>query len=76
MGDLFLEGLISYRVCAAIVDRTDLIQDRTALDLIDSAIAQHARSWEVLSLYKLEKAIDGWVDQIDRVADRNRPPPF
>lgn len=62
---LFVEGLISHRVCAAIVDRTDLIQDRNALDLIDTAVADHARSWGVLSAYKLEKAIDAWVDKID-----------
>lgn len=62
---LFSEGLISYRVCAAIVDRTDLIQDRTALDLIDAIVAEHARSWGALSAYKLEKAIDAWVDKID-----------
>lgn len=62
---LFAEGLISHRVCAAIVDRTDLIQDRTALELIDAAVAEHARSWGVLSAYKLEKAIDAWVDRID-----------
>lgn len=62
---LFRDGLISQRVCAAIVDRTDLIQDRDALDLIDAAVAEHARSWGALSAYKLEKAIDAWVYQID-----------
>ncbi len=62
---LFTEGLISYRVCAAIADRTDLIQDRIALELIDVAVAEHARSWGVLSAYRLEKAIDAWVDRID-----------
>ncbi len=65
VAELFMEGLLSYRVCSAIADRTDLIQDRAALDLIDSAIAEHALSWGVLSAYKLEKAIDAWVDQID-----------
>ena len=65
VADLFAEGLISHRVCSAIADRTDLIQDRTALDLIDAAIAEHARSWGVLSAYKLEKAVDAWVDRID-----------
>lgn len=65
VAELFLEGLISHRVCAAIADRTDLIQDRTALELIDSAIAEHARSWGVLSAYKLDKAIDAWVDRYD-----------
>lgn len=65
VADLFMDGLISHRVCAAIADRTDLIQDQTALDLIDSAIAEHARAWGILSAYKLEKAIDAWVDRID-----------
>ena len=65
VADLFMEGLISHRVCTAIADRTDLIQDKVALDQIDSAIAEHARSWGVLSAYKLEKAIDAWVDQVD-----------
>ncbi len=65
VADLFMEGLISQRVCAAIADRTDLIQDRVALELIDAAVAEHARSWGVLSAYKLEKAIDAWVYQID-----------
>ncbi len=62
---LFAEGLISHRVCAAIVDRTDLIQDEAALGLIDTATAEHARSWGLLSAYKLEKAIDTWVARID-----------
>ena len=65
VAELFTEGLISYRVCSAIVDRTDLIQDRAALERIDAAIAEHARSWGVLSAHKLEKAIDAWVDQVD-----------
>lgn len=77
---LFMEGLISHRVCAAIADRTDLIQDRTALEQIDAVVAEHARSWGVLSAYKLEKAVDAWVDRIDpgalhqtrsRARDRN-----
>jgi hypothetical protein len=65
VAELFMEGLLSYRVCAAIASRTDLIQDKTALDLIDSAIAEHALSWGVLSAYKLDKAIDAWVDRYD-----------
>ncbi|WP_328357875.1 DUF222 domain-containing protein [Mycobacterium sp. NBC_00419] len=65
VAELFTEGLISHRVCSVIADRTDLIQDRTALDRIDTVLAEHARSWGVLSVYKMEKAIDAWVDQID-----------
>ena len=65
VAELFREGLISHRVCAAIADRTDLIGDQAALTLIDTAIAQDARSWGVLSTYKLDKAIDAWIDRYD-----------
>lgn len=77
---LFMEGLISHRVCVAIVGRTDLIQDGAALEQIDAVVAEHARSWGVLSAHKLEKAVDAWVDRIDpgavhqtrsRARDRN-----
>ena len=65
VAELFMEGLLSYRVCAAVASRTDLIQDEAALELIDAAIAEHARSWGVLSAYKLDKAIDAWIDRYD-----------
>src|SRR5690242_7325646 len=35
VAELFLAGSLSYRVCAAITDRTDLIRDRGALLLVD-----------------------------------------
>jgi len=36
-----------------------------ALATIDQILAGHAGSWEPLSQYKLEQAIDVWVDRID-----------
>ena len=65
VAELFFEGLLSYRVCAAVASRTDLIQDEAARALIDAAIAEHARSWGVLSAYKLDMAIDAWIDRYD-----------
>lgn len=62
---LFSDGALSSRVVAAIAWRTDLVQDAEALALIDSAIAQHADGWDALSQYKLEQAIDVWVDRHD-----------
>ena len=62
---LFIAGRLSYRVCRAIAWRTDLVTDRTALARIDAAVADAAVTWGALSDYKLEQAIDVWVDQFD-----------
>jgi hypothetical protein len=62
---LFAAGDLSYRVCSAIVDRTDLIQDRGTLAVVDRAIAHHARSWGPMSNMALQRTIDGWVDRYD-----------
>lgn len=62
---LFVKGALSARVVAAIVWRTDLVQDAEALTLIDAAVADRAGSWDSLSQYKLEQAIDTWVDRHD-----------
>lgn len=76
---LFLAGQLSYRVFAAVAWRTDLVQDDEALALIDSAIAEHFGTWGPMSDYKLEQAIDKWVDRYDpgalrqtRVSARSR----
>ena len=62
---LFLQGRISNRVVTAIAWRTDLVQDPDALALIDAAAADHAESWELLSQYKLDQAVDVWIDRHD-----------
>ncbi|MBB3601322.1 hypothetical protein FHT40_000955 [Mycolicibacterium sp. BK556] len=62
---LLMAGSLSYRVCEAIVSRTDLIGDLATLALVDVAIAEHAVSWGPMSALKLQRAIDFWVDRYD-----------
>ncbi|WP_232077150.1 HNH endonuclease signature motif containing protein [Mycolicibacterium aichiense] len=70
VAELFLAGLLSYRMCEAITDRTYLIQDRAALTLVDKAIAEDATTWGALSTLKLQRAVDYWVDRYDPGAVR------
>ncbi len=65
VGALLGEGLLSFRVCAAIVWRTDLIQDAEILARIDAAIAEHAQTWGPMSDLAMQRAIDSWVDRYD-----------
>ena len=62
---LFLDGRLSARVVAAIASRTELVEDADALTLIDTAVAEHAGRWDALSQYKLDQAVDFWVDRHD-----------
>ena len=71
VAELFMDGRLSYRVCAAIAARTQLVQDRGALARIDSVISHHALNWGPLSDHKLEAAIDTWVDRYDPGALRH-----
>ena len=65
VAEMFRDGLLSYRVVAAIAWRTELVRDADAIAAIDTAVADHARKWGPLSEYKLAQAIDAWVDKID-----------
>lgn len=76
---LFLDGKLSARVVSAIAWRTELVEDADARALIDAAIAEHAGRWDALSQYKLDQAVDFWVDRHDpgalrrtRVSAQNR----
>lgn len=62
---LFAKGVLTARVVAAIAWRTDLVRDGEALALIDAAIADRAGGWDALSQFKLEQAIDTWIDRHD-----------
>lgn len=62
---LFADGLLNHRVVAAIASRTDLVQEPDALATIDAVVAGHAGAWGSLSDYKLEQAIDTWIDRYD-----------
>ncbi|NTY59823.1 DUF222 domain-containing protein [Mycolicibacterium sphagni] len=67
---LLMAGTLSYRVCEAIVNRTDLIGDRATLALVDRALAHYVVSWGPQSTLKLQRAIDFWVDKYDPGAVR------
>jgi hypothetical protein len=65
IAELFLAGGVSARVVSAIAWRTSLVTDVDAMALIDSALADRAASWDALSQYKLEQAVDVWIDRHD-----------
>lgn len=65
VAERFLAGALSARLVAAIGWRTALVQGPEAQAALDEALARHADSWESLSQYKLEQAIDVWIDRID-----------
>lgn len=67
---LFWEGRLSLRVVSAIAWRTDLVTDDEALAKIDAALAEKSARFDSLSQYKLEQAIDVWVDRHDPGAVR------
>ena len=69
---VFAEGMISARLVAAIVWRTDLIKDEAALVLADQALAEEAMRFGPLSVAKTEHAIDAIVDRYDPAALRRR----
>ena len=66
----FAEGMLSARLVAAIVWRTDLIKDEAALALADKTLAQEAIRFGPLSVAKAEQAIDDIVDRYDPAALR------
>lgn len=66
IAELFLAGAVSARVVAAIAWRIHLVTDDDAMALIDRALADRAGGWDALSQYKLEQAIDTWIDKHDR----------
>jgi hypothetical protein len=67
---VFLEGMLSARLVAAIVWRTDLIEDGAALALADESLAREAIGFGPLSVAKAEQAIDAIVDRYDPAALR------
>jgi Domain of unknown function (DUF222) len=67
---VFAEGMLSARLAAAIVWRTDLIKDEAALALADKTLAAEAIRFGPLSVTKTEQAIDAIVDRYDPAALR------
>ena len=67
---LFADGLVSYRVVAAITSRTMLIKDPDALHHVDTELASALRTWEPMSADKTTAAIDVFIDRHDPQAVR------
>lgn len=70
VGARFLAGDIDLRTVNTIAQRTELVVDEEVLRELDTALAERARAWGPLSQYKLEQAIDVWVEQHDPDAVR------
>ena len=70
VAELFGRGLIDFRVMAAVVSRTELIDDAELIAKLDAAIARHASGWMRLSEPKLFERIDWWVMRFDPAGTR------
>ncbi|WP_165595641.1 HNH endonuclease signature motif containing protein [Mycolicibacterium novocastrense] len=67
---LFVRGQLSAGLVSTITWRTQLIVDSAVAARVDAAIAERAGQWGVLSVARLEAAIDAVVDQYDPDARR------
>ncbi|HTI78405.1 MAG TPA: HNH endonuclease signature motif containing protein, partial [Mycobacterium sp.] len=70
LGVVFAAGLVDFRVIAAAVFRTDLIQDKEALATIDAQLAEKVPSWNKLSREKVAELVDWLVIDADPDAVR------
>ncbi|GAB7067990.1 DUF222 domain-containing protein [Mycobacterium hodleri] len=62
---VFAEGLITYQLVKAVVQRGALVVDPDALHALDAMLAAALSSREPMSVATLEKTIDGFVAQVD-----------
>lgn len=70
IAEVFARGLIDFRVMAAVVSRTELVDDPELVANLDAAIARHAPKWMRLSEPKLFERIDMWVIRFDPAGTR------
>jgi hypothetical protein len=70
VAEVLAHGLIDFRVMAAVVSRTELVQDPELVAKLDAAIARHAPKWMRLSEPKLFERIDWWVLRFDAAGKR------
>ncbi|GAB7066595.1 hypothetical protein JCM12141A_08840 [Mycolicibacterium hodleri] len=62
---MFADGLITYQLVKAVVQRGALVVDPDALRALDALLAEALSSREPMSVATLEKMIDGFVAQVD-----------
>jgi len=70
VAEVFARGLIDFRLMAAVVSRTELVEDPALVAKLDAAIARHAPKWMRLSGPKLFERIDMWVVRFDPAGRR------
>ncbi|HEY9303291.1 MAG TPA: HNH endonuclease signature motif containing protein [Mycobacterium sp.] len=70
IADVFAQGLIDFRLMAAVVSRTELVEDAELVAELAAAIARHAPKWMRLSEPKLFERIDLWVLRFDPAGKR------
>ncbi len=62
---VFANGAIDFRMMAALVNRTDNVEDPAVLTKLDAALAKWAPTWMKMSGPKLNERIDMWVEKYD-----------
>ena len=65
VAEVFAQGAIDFRLMAAVVYRTELIEDPVLIAKLDAAVARHAPRWMRLSAPKAAERIDMWVARFD-----------
>lgn len=70
VAEVFAKGDIDFRLMAAVVARTELVEDRALVANLDAAIARHASRWMRLSEPKLFERIDMWIMRFDPAGKR------
>jgi Domain of unknown function (DUF222) len=70
VAEVFGRGLIDFRMVAAVVSRTELVEDPVLIAKLDVAIARHSPKWMRLSGPRLFERIDMWVMRFDPAGKR------
>lgn len=65
VAEVFARGDIDFRLVAALVTRTEVVDDAEVIAKIDAAVARHAPNWMRLSGPKAAERIDMWVARFD-----------
>jgi hypothetical protein len=65
VAEVFARGAIDFRLMAAVVHRTELVEDHELIAKLDAAVARHAQRWMRLSEPKLFERIDMWIARFD-----------
>ena len=70
LAEVFARGLIDFRMMAAVVSRTELVEDPVLIAKLDAAVARHSPKWMRLSGPRLFERIDMWVMRFDPAGKR------